>query len=61
MHNWVKWCIVHNLSIVPYVALLLLTPFYLIVGMVGGVKEWMGDFQLLNKEVKREVIKQQSE
>ena len=49
------------MSLVPYVALVLLIPFYLIVGMAGGLKEWLEDFQLLNKEVKREASKQQSE
>ena len=59
MRNWVKWCIEHNLSLVPYVVLFLLILVYLLYGMVEGVKEgvkewakeWAGDLRWLNKKV----------
>lgn len=55
MRNWVKWCVEHNLSLVPYVVLFLLIPVYLIYGMVegavGGVKEWVGELRQFNKKV----------
>ncbi len=55
MRNWVKWCIVHNLSLVLYVTLALLLPAYLFVGMRGGVKEWIDEFQCLSRRIKREM------
>lgn len=54
MRNWVKWCIVHNLSLVLYVVLALLLPAYLFIGMRGGVKEWIDEFQYLSSSIKRE-------
>ena len=51
MINWVKWCVEHNLSLVPYVVLFLLIPVYLLYGMVEGVKEWAGELRWLNKKV----------
>ena len=55
MRNWVKWCITHNLSLVPYVALVLLLPAYLFIGMRVGVKEWVDEFQYLNGRIKGEM------
>ncbi len=54
MRNWVKWCIVHNLSLVLYVTLALLLPAYLFTGMRVGVKEWVDEFQYLSRSIKRE-------
>ena len=55
MRNWVKWCVEHNLSLVPYVVLFLLIPVYLLYGMdevvKEGVKEWVGELRWLNKKV----------
>lgn len=52
MRNWVKWCIEHNLSLVPYVVLFLLIPVYLLYGIkVEGVKEWVEELRWLNKKV----------
>ncbi len=55
MRNWVKWCIAHNLSLVPYVVLVLLLPAYLFIGMRVGVKEWVDEFQYLNGRIKQEM------
>ena len=55
MRNWVKWCITHNLSLVPYVVLVLLLPAYLFIGMRVGVKEWIDEFQYLNGRIKGEM------
>lgn len=55
MRKWVKWCVEHNLSLVPYVVLFLLVPVYLLYGMVegavGGVKEWAGELRRFNEKV----------
>ena len=55
MRNWVKWCILHNLSLVPYAALTLLLPAYLFIGMRGGVKEWIDEFRYLSRRIKWEM------
>ena len=55
MRNWVKWCITHNLSLVPYVVLVLLLPAYLFIGMRVGVKEYIDEFQYLNGRIKGEM------
>ena len=55
MRNWVKWCILHNLSIVPYMVLILLIPAYLFVGARGGVKEWIDEFRYLSRRIKQEM------
>ena len=55
MRNWVKWCIVHNLSLVLYVVLVLLLPAYIFIGMRVGVKEWVDEFQYLNGRIKGEM------
>ena len=51
MRKWVKWCVEHNLSLVPYVVLFLLVPVYLLYGMVEGVKEWAEELRDFNKKV----------
>ena len=51
MINWVKWCVEHNLSLVPYVVLFLLIPVYLLYGMVEEVKERVGELRQFNKKV----------
>ena len=51
MRKWVKWCVEHNLSLVPYVVLFLLVPVYLLYGMVEGVKEWAEELRHFNKKV----------
>ena len=55
MRNWVKWCILHNLSLVPYAVLILLLPAYLFIGMRGGVKEWIDEFRYLSRSIKPEM------
>ena len=52
MRNWVKWCILHNLSLVPYAVLILLLPAYLFIGMRGGVNEWIDEFRYLSRRIK---------